>query len=181
MGLQVSSKLSLAFIAQIVMVEEPPSPHVYRGPELTQHSASRPRLSPSVFVYVPRRTPPDSSTRAARVVHAPAFTLCLHHPPSVQPVHQLWGHGLGAQTRCSSSPQMHSSPGRVLLPHSHAGVYSRAQQGGTRFPGPTHSAPHSVDSVSDSHAAGGPAASKVGDPFLRVAFSSLRQGLQLFT
>lgn len=65
---------------------------------------------------------------------------------------------------------MHSSPSRVLLPRSHAGVYSRAQQGGTQFLGPTHSAPHAVGSVSNSHAAGGPAASKVGDPFLRVAF-----------
>lgn len=71
---------------------------------------------------------------------------------------------------------MHSSPSRVLLLHSHAGVYSRAQQGGTWFPGPTHSAPHSVDSVSHSHAAGGPAASKVGDPFLHVAFFFPKEG-----
>lgn len=81
MGLQGSSELSTAFRAQIITVGEPHSlASVYRGPELAQHSAIRPRLSLSVVVHVPRKMLPDSGTRAARAAHAPVFTRCLHHP-----------------------------------------------------------------------------------------------------
>lgn len=75
--------------------------------------------------------------------------------------------GAAAAHKCTPVPAGSSSHIPTLV--STAGP-SRGVRGfqapHTRLPAPGGS----VDSVSDSHAAGGPAASKVGDPFLHVAF-----------
>lgn len=101
----------------------------------------------------------------------------LHHPWSER-AHQLRVPDLDAQPPgpraqlLKSYPPMGSSSSRALLARSHASAHRRTGEGGGAawFPGSICSAPHAVDPVSDSHTAGGPAASKVGDPFLRVAF-----------
>lgn len=98
MGWQGSSELAFQSSDRYGGGVPPPAPlppYVYSGPDLAQHSTIGPRLSPSLFVHVPRRMPPDSGSRAARAVHAPAFTRCLHHAWSR--FTQLWVPGLGAQ------------------------------------------------------------------------------------
>lgn len=166
-----------AFRAQTMEVENLPALPVCRGPENGSPQSHRLQLCPRVSVPVPRRMLPASRTRTARAVHTPALTHCLHHPWSER-AHQLRVPDLDAQPPgprvqlLKSYPPMGSSSSRALLARSHASAHRRTGEGAGAawFPGSICSAPHAVDPVSDSHTAGGPAASKVGDPFLRVAF-----------
>lgn len=172
MGLQGSSELSMAFRAQIIMAREPHSLASMSTEDLSWLStAPSGQDCPLAWLFMCQ----------GRCCLTPAHGLhgqCTRQSsPAVYTIRGAGSTALGPRPWCATSrpgaaaahkcapvPAGYSSHIPTLV--STAGP-SRGVRG---FQAPHTLLPALSDSVSDSHAAGGPVASEVGDPFIHVAF-----------